>query len=150
MVEGTPMAGGSETLMVEKRVPLVKQEPLDVKPKLATHTKSTKYLKRMLGGDPDCIVARIKRGNGPYGGNFVADDPVNQIKVELSEDDCEKVYDLSVTSMESTPVSKSEVMGLLKKLVKSHQEMGKLLDSCLFVSGHDTGADGGHSSAGHL
>ena len=105
-----------------------------MKPKLATQTKSMKYLRRMIGGDSDYIITRIQRGNDPYGGNFVIDDPVNQIEVELLEDECKEIDDLLVASMESMPVSKSKVMELLKKLVKSYQETGELLDSLACLS----------------
>ena len=53
----------------------IKQEgDEDVKPKLATSTRSAKYLRQMLGGTDDCMVTRIHHGNDPYS-EFMIDDP---------------------------------------------------------------------------
>ena len=46
----------------------------DVKPRLATSTRSAKYLRQMLGGMDDCMVTRIHHGNDLYS-EFMIDDP---------------------------------------------------------------------------
>ena len=55
----------------------------DMKPRLATSTHSTKYLRQMLGGMDDCMVTRIRHGNDPYS-EFVIDDPLTQEEIMLS------------------------------------------------------------------
>ena len=56
----------------------VKQEgDEDVKPKLATSTHSTKYLRQILGGMDDCMITRICHGNDPYS-EFLIDNPLTQ------------------------------------------------------------------------
>ena len=66
---------------------IVKQEEdEDVKPKLATSTCSTKYLRQMLGGTVDCMITRIRRGNDQYS-EFVVDDPLTQEEIILSSEE---------------------------------------------------------------
>ena len=55
----------------------------DVKPRLATSTRSAKYLRQMLGGTDDCMVTRICRGNDPYS-EFMIDNPLTQEEIILS------------------------------------------------------------------
>ena len=63
--------------------PSNRREMEDVKPKLATSTHSTKYLRQMLGGMDDCMVTRIHHGNNLYS-EFVIDDPLTQEEIILS------------------------------------------------------------------
>ena len=62
----------------------VKQEgDEDVKPKLATSTRSVKYLRQMLGGMDNCMITRIHRGNDPFS-EFMVDNPLIQEEIILS------------------------------------------------------------------
>ena len=87
----------------------VKQEgDEDVKPKLATSTRSAKYLRQMLGGTDDCMVTRIRRGNDPYS-EFVVDDPLTQEEIILSLEEESEVDDLNEVSLDSMPVTRKEL-----------------------------------------
>ena len=72
----------------------IKQEgDEEVKPKLATSTRSTKYLRQILGGTDDCMVTRIHCGNDPYS-EFMIDNPLTQEKIILSSEEESEVDDL--------------------------------------------------------
>ena len=104
----------------------IKQEgDEDVKPKLATSTRSTKYLRQMLGGMDDCMVTRICRGNNPYS-EFVIDDPLTQEQIILSSEEESEVDDLDKVSLNSTPVTSKELREVLTKLADSHRMTGRV------------------------
>ena len=87
----------------------VKQEgDEDVKPKLATSTRSTKYLRQMLGGMDDCMVTRIHHGNDPYS-EFVIGYPLTQEEIILSSEEESEVEDLDEVSLDSTLVTGKEL-----------------------------------------
>ena len=80
----------------------------DMKPKLATSTCSTKYLRQMLGGMDDCMVTRICHGNDLYS-EFVIDDPLTQEEIILSSEEESEVDDLDEVSLNSTLVTSKEL-----------------------------------------
>ena len=87
----------------------IKQEgDEDMKPKLATSTRSAKYLRQMLGGMDDCMVTRIRHGNDPYG-EFVIDDPLTQEEIILSSEEESEVDDLDKVSLDSMLVTSKEL-----------------------------------------
>ena len=87
----------------------VKQEgDEDVKLKLAASTRSTKYLRQMLGGTDDCMVTRIHCGNDPYS-EFMIDDPLTQEEIILSSEEESEVDDLDEVSLDSTLVTSKEL-----------------------------------------
>ena len=113
----------------------VKQEgDEDVKPKLATSTCSTKYLRQMLGGTDDCMVTRIHRGNDPYS-EFMIDDPLTQEEIILSSEEESKVDDLDEVSLDSTPVTCKELQEVLTKLADSHRMTGEHLATLAQMAG---------------
>ena len=102
----------------------VKQEgDEDVKPKLATSTCSTKYLRQMLRGTADCMVTRICHGNDPYS-EFVVDDPLTQEEIILSSEEESEVDDLDEVSLDSMLVTGKELQEVLTKLADSHRATG--------------------------
>ena len=102
----------------------VKQEgDENVKPKLATSTRSTKYLRQMLGGTDDCMVTRIHRGNNPYS-EFVIDNPLTQEEIILPSEEESKVDDLDEVSLDSMPVTGKELREVLTKLADKSQDDG--------------------------
>ena len=98
----------------------------DVKPRLATSTCSTKYLRQMLGGMDDCMVTRIHHGHDPYS-EFVIDDPLTQEEIILSSEEESEVDDLDEVSLNSTLVTGKELREVLTKLADSHRTMGEHL-----------------------
>ena len=87
----------------------VKQEgDEDMKPKLTTSTRSTKYLRQMLGGMDDCMVTRIHHGNDPYS-EFMIDDPLTQEEIILSSEGESKVDDLDEVSLDSMLMTSKEL-----------------------------------------
>ena len=87
----------------------VKQEgDEDMKPKLATSTHSTKYLRQMLGGTDNCMITRICRGNNPFS-EFMIHDPLTQEEIILSSEEESEVDDLDEVSLDSTPVTDKEL-----------------------------------------
>ena len=87
----------------------VKQEgDEDVKPKLATSTRSAKYPRQMLGGMDDCMVTRICHGNDPYS-EFVIDNPLTQEEIILSSEEESEVDDLDEVSLDSMLVTSKEL-----------------------------------------
>ena len=80
----------------------------DVKPRLATSTRSAKYLRQMLGRTDDCMVTRICRGNDLYS-EFVIDDPLTQEEIILSSEEESKVDNLDEVSLNSMPVTGKEL-----------------------------------------
>ena len=115
----------------------IKQEgDEDVKPKLATSTRSAKYLRQMLGGMDDCMVMRIGRGNDPYS-EFMIDDPLIQEEIILSSEESE-VDDLDEVSLNSTPVTGKELREVLTKLADSHRTTGEHLGTLAQMVGEMT------------
>ena len=105
----------------------IKQEgDEDVKPKLATSTHSTKYLRQMLGGTDDCMITRIHRGNDLYS-EFMIDNPLTQEEIILSSEEESEVDDLDEVSLNSMPVTSKELQEVLIKLADSHRMMGQHL-----------------------
>ena len=87
----------------------IKQEgDEDMKPKLATSTRSTKYLRQMLEGTDDCMITRICHGNDLYS-EFVVDDPLTQEEIILSSEEESEVDDLDEVSLNSMPVTSKEL-----------------------------------------
>ena len=79
-----------------------------MKPKLATSTCGTKYLKKMIGGTDGCMITMVHHGNDPFS-KFVVDDPLTQEEIILSSEEESEVDDLDEVSMESTPVTGKEL-----------------------------------------
>ena len=97
----SPMAGMSAVT--------VKQEgDEDMKPKLATSTRSAKYLRQMLGGTDDCMITRIHHGNDPFS-EFMVDDPLTQEEIILSSEEESEVDDLDEVSLDSMLVTGKEL-----------------------------------------
>ena len=124
-----------QELVAEPPVPESSAEPvkqeLDVKPRLATQFRSAKQLRKLLGGNDDCIVTRIKRGGDPLS-RFVEDNPEEQQVVELSSDeDLDEVEDLLDDSAEETPVTREQLTTALQNLADSHRVTGERLDTLL-------------------
>ena len=113
------------------------EEDEDVKPKLATSTCSTKYLRQMLGGMADCMITRICHGNDPYS-EFVVDDPLTQEEIILSSEEESEVDDLDKVSLHSTPVTSKELQEVLTKLADSHRAMGEHLATLAQMAGEMT------------
>ena len=80
----------------------------DMKPRLATSTPSTKYLRQMLGGTDECMVTRIRRENYPYS-EFMIDNPLTQEEVILSSEEESVVDNLDKVSLDSMPVTSKEL-----------------------------------------
>ena len=97
----SPEAGKSAATVKQK-----KDE--DVKPKLATATCSTKYLRQMLGGTDDCMITRVHHRNNPFS-EFMVDDPLTQEEIILSSEEESEVDDLDEVSLDSTPVTDKEL-----------------------------------------
>ena len=113
----------------------IKQEgDEDMKPKLATSTRSTKYLRQMLGGMDDCMVTRFHRGNDLYS-EFVIDDPLTQEEIILSSEEESEVDDLDEVSFDSMPVTGKELLEVLTKLADSHRMTGELLATLAQMAG---------------
>ena len=116
----------------------IKQEgDEDAKPKLATSTHSTKYLRQMLGGMDDCMVTRICHGNDPYS-EFVIDDPLTQEEIILSSEEESEVDDLDEVSLDSMPVTDKELQEVLTKLADSHRTTGEHLATLAQMAGEMT------------
>ena len=98
----------------------------DVKPRLATSTRSAKYLRQMLGGMDDCMVTRIRRGNDLYS-EFMIDNPLTQEEIILSSEEESEVDDLDEVSLDSMPVISEELQEVLTKLADSHRMTGEHL-----------------------
>ena len=96
----------------------------DMKPRLATSTHSTKYLRQILGGTDDCMVTRICHGNDPYS-EYVIDDPLTQEEIILSSEKESEVDDLDEVSLNSMPVTGKELREVLTKLADSHRMTGR-------------------------
>ena len=104
----------------------IKQEgDEDVKPKLATSTRSAKYLRQLLGGTDDCMVTRIHRGNNPYS-EFMIDNPLTQEEIILSSEEESEVDDLDEVSLDSMSVTSKELQEVLTKLADSHRTTGSI------------------------
>jgi len=105
----------------------IKQE-VDVKPpRLKTQYGGMKSLRKMLGGDDDCIVTRVRRGDDPMS-NFVEDDESEMVLIELSEEEEEEIVDdLSEASMESEGLTREELKALLSGLSNSHRNLSDRL-----------------------
>ena len=97
----SPKAGTSAATVKQER-------DEDVKPKLATATRSTKYLRQMLGGTDDCMRTRVHHGNDPFS-EFVVDDPLTQEEIILSSEEESEVDDLDEVSLDSTLVTDKEL-----------------------------------------
>ena len=109
----------------------------DVKPKLATSTRSAKYLRQMLGGMDDCMVTRICCGNDTYS-EFVIDNPLTQEEIILSSEEESEVDDLDEISLNSMPVTSKEFREVLTKLVDSHRTSGEHLATLAQMVGEMT------------
>ena len=57
--EGQTAQGDQSPNMDTSAITVKQEEDEDMKPKLATSTCSTKYLRQMLGGTADCMITRI-------------------------------------------------------------------------------------------
>ena len=113
----------------------IKQEgDEDMKQKLATSTRSTKYLRQMLGGMDDCMITRIRHGNDPYS-EFMIDDPLTQEEIILSSEEESEVDDLDEVSLHSMPVTGKELQEVLTKLADSHRMMGEHLATLAQMAG---------------
>ena len=106
----------------------------DMKPRLATSTRSTKYLRQMLGGMDDCMVTRIYHGNDPYS-EFVIENPLTQEEIILSSEEESEVDDLDEVSLDSMPVTSKELREVLTKLADSHRMMGEHLATLAQMAG---------------
>ena len=116
----------------------VKQEgDEDVKPKLATSTCSTKYLRQMLGGMDDCMITRICHRNDPYS-EFMIDDPLTQEEIILSSEKESEVDDLDKVSLDSMLVTSKELQEVLTKLADSHRMTGEHLATLAQMLGEMT------------
>ena len=118
-------------------VTIKQEEDEDMKPKLATFTCSTKYLRQMLGGMDDCIITRICCGNDPYS-EFVVDHPVTQEEIILSSEEELEVDDLDEVYLDSTPVTGKELQEVLTKLADSHRATGEHLATLAQMAGEMT------------
>ena len=116
----------------------IKQEgDEDMKPKLATSTRSAKYLRQMLGGMDDCMITRICRGNDLYS-EFVVDNPLTQEKIILCSEEESEVDDLDKVSLDSTPVTSKELQEVLTMLADSHRTTGEHLATLAQMAGEMT------------
>ena len=113
------------------------EEDEDMKPKLATSTRSTKYLRQMLGGTDDCMVTRICHGNDPYS-EFMIDDPLTQEEIILSSEEESEVDDLDKVALDSMPVTNKELQEVLTKQTDSHKMMGEHLATLAQMAGEMT------------
>ena len=116
----------------------VKQEgDEDMKPKLATSIRSTKYLGQILGETDDCMITRICRGNDPFS-EFMVDDPLTQEEIILSSEEESEVDDLDEVSLDSTLVTDKELQEVLTKLADSHRATGEHLATLTQMAGEIT------------
>ena len=116
----------------------VKQEgDDDMKPKPATSTHSTKYLRQMLGGTDDCMITRIRHGNDLYS-EFMVDDPLTQEEIILSSEEESEEDDLDEVSLDFMPVTGKELEEVLTKLANSHRTMGEHLATLAQMAGEMT------------
>ena len=116
----------------------VKQEgDEDMKPKLATSTRSTKYLRQMLEGTDDCMITTIHHGNDPYS-EFVVDDPLTQEEIILSSEEEFEVDNLDEVSLDSMLVTGKELQEVLTKLADSHRTTGEHLATLAQMAGEMT------------
>ena len=108
-----------------------------MKPKLATSTRSAKYLRQMLGGTDDCMITRICCGNDPFS-EFVVDNPLTQEEIILSSEEESKVDNLDEVSLDSMPVTDKELREVLTKLADSHKATGEHLATLAQMAGEMT------------
>ena len=106
--EGQTVQEGQSSEVGTSAVTVKQEGDEDVKPKLATSTRSAKYLRQMLGGMDDCMVTRICRGNDLYS-EFVIDNPLTQEEIILSSEEEPEVDDLDKVSLDSTWVTGKEL-----------------------------------------
>ena len=102
--EGQTMQEDQSSEMGTSAITVKREGDEEVKPRLATSTRSAKYLRQMLGGTDDCMVTRICHGNDPYS-EFVIDDPLTQEEIILSSEEESKVDDLDEVSLDSMLVT---------------------------------------------
>ena len=110
--EGQTAQGDQSPNMDTSAVTVKQEEDEDMKLKLAASTCSAKYLRQMLGGTADCMIARIHHGNNPYS-KFVVDDPLTQEEIILSSEEESEVDDLDAVSLDSMPVTGKELQEVL-------------------------------------
>ena len=118
--EGQTAQGDQSPNMDTSAITVKQEEDEDVKPKLATSTCSTKYLRQMLGGMADCMITRICHGNDPYS-EFVVDQPLTQEYIILSSEKESEVDNLDEVSLNSTLVTSKELQEVLTKLADQSQ-----------------------------
>ena len=128
-------AQGDQSPNTDTSTVTIKQEgDEDVKPKLATSTCSTKFLRQMLGGMADCMITRICHGNDPCS-EFVVDNPLTQEEILLSSEEESEVDDLDEVSLNSMLVTGKELQEVLTKLADSHRATGKHLATLAQMAG---------------
>ena len=132
--EGQTAQGDQSPNMDTSAITVKQEEDEDVKPKLATSTCSTKYLRQMLQGTADCMITRIRHGNDPYS-EFVVDNPLTQEEIILSSEEESEVDNLDEVSLNSMPVTGKELQEVLTKLVDSHRVMGEHLATLAQMAG---------------
>ena len=135
--EGQTAQGDKSPNMDTSIVTLKQEGDEDMKPKLATSTCSTKYLRQMLRGMADCVITRIRHGNNLYS-KFVVDDPLTKEEIILSSEEESEVDDLDEVSLDSMPVTSKELQEVLTKLVDSHRAMGEYLATLAQMVGEMT------------